>query len=307
MKSLLSFVFTVLCSYLIAQPTIERANMITLGSKMDIAVGGSVNPGKAGANQTWDFSTHKVSPGGSISFVDPKNTPFSSLVKDANFTYKISLPTGNRYIYFKMSDTKFEQLLNNFDSSANFSKSSYLDDPKIDFTFPMKFKDSIADSWKRGDGVTGTSIRVYDGYGTLKTPYGTYDSVIRIKSMSGGGPWSYNWYHAKPFYPIFSLDNENNTTFCLTKIVTSTKDDVASVKARISVYPNPVNGILNINTINNLKNIKSVYVRDMIGRISMVLPTQTTSINTESLSDGVYFLIVDSQEGHATEKFVVKH
>lgn len=46
----------------LAQPTLTAANNPQIGDHVVITTGNLVNPGSAGANQTWDFSTAVASP-----------------------------------------------------------------------------------------------------------------------------------------------------------------------------------------------------------------------------------------------------
>ena len=58
----------------------------------------------------------------------------------------------------------------------------------------------------------------------------------------------------------------------------------------ISIYPNPTNGILNIAISSELAGNTSIEVYDAIGKlvIKEVLTSETTTINTSKLTDGIY-------------------
>ncbi|WP_081988247.1 T9SS type A sorting domain-containing protein [Psychroserpens jangbogonensis] len=75
----------------------------------------------------------------------------------------------------------------------------------------------------------------------------------------------------------------------------------------ISIYPNPVRGILNIKHSANII-LDKALLYDVRGRlISKVDLKNTTSINTNQLHSGVYFIKIDDTKGNTlTKKFIVE-
>ena len=81
-------------------------------------------------------------------------------------------------------------------------------------------------------------------------------------------------------------------------------DDV--LDADISVYPNPVNSVLNI-SLN--KNISDILLIDMLGRLveqQQVCGQSKIQINMDTYSNGIYLLRFVSQDGQITTKKVIK-
>ena len=72
---------------------------------------------------------------------------------------------------------------------------------------------------------------------------------------------------------------------------------------QFTLYPNPVNDILNFNSKENLE-IQSAEVYNMLGQIVISVPNATKSINVSSLTKGSYFVKVNTEKGSATSKFV---
>ena len=67
----------------------------------------------------------------------------------------------------------------------------------------------------------------------------------------------------------------------------------------ISIYPNPTNGILNISIPSELADNTSIEVYDAIGKlvIKETLSTETTTINTTKLTDGIYvFKVINNNQ-----------
>lgn len=89
-------------------------------------------------------------------------------------------------------------------------------------------------------------------------------------------------------------------------IVTSSNlrnDDYLSNK--FSVYPNPVNNVININNSENAL-INEVTITDINGRTIKNVNSNVsqTEINVSELNTGVYFLKINSDIGNAIKKFV---
>lgn len=74
-------------------------------------------------------------------------------------------------------------------------------------------------------------------------------------------------------------------------------------KNNFSIYPNPVNNVLNV-TMKNEININSVSITDLNGRVILLSNSSNTSIDVSNLSSGVYFVSIETNEGKGTSKFV---
>lgn len=73
------------------------------------------------------------------------------------------------------------------------------------------------------------------------------------------------------------------------------------VNNSVKIYPNPVKDILNITTIDNSE-IISVKIYDLQGKL--ILETTTTSIDTNDLTSGLYFVNILTEKGRLTKKFI---
>ena len=74
-----------------------------------------------------------------------------------------------------------------------------------------------------------------------------------------------------------------------------------------SVYPNPVNDILNINSKNSIE-VQSIDIYDMLGQIIIAVPnaTSVTKVDVSKLATGNYFLIMNTDKGSSNMKFIKK-
>jgi len=73
-------------------------------------------------------------------------------------------------------------------------------------------------------------------------------------------------------------------------------------KNNFSIYPNPVNNVLNI-SVKNEMTINSLSITDLNGRV-VSTSSSSTSIDVSNLSSGVYFVSIETNEGKGTSKFV---
>ena len=73
-------------------------------------------------------------------------------------------------------------------------------------------------------------------------------------------------------------------------------------KNNFSIYPNPVNNVLNI-SVKNEMTINSLTITDLNGRV-VSSSSSSTSIDVSNLSSGVYFVSIETNEGKGTSKFV---
>lgn len=84
----------------------------------------------------------------------------------------------------------------------------------------------------------------------------------------------------------------------------STKDNVLS--QGISIYPNPTNSVININSSNSNIAIKNVSLINVIGK-TVYSSASTKAINVSNFSKGLYILKIEAQDGGvATKKVIVK-
>lgn len=83
--------------------------------------------------------------------------------------------------------------------------------------------------------------------------------------------------------------------------------NIFDLRPNIDLFPNPTHSILNINTSSNIY-IKSIKIYDSRGNLVLVKRDNNKEdllkIDVSSLSQGVYYTYIDSEEGIAIEKFI---
>lgn len=141
-----------------------------------------LDAGSSGENISWDFSNLNGISSEFRSVIEncPDNincSPFSN-------SDKINFFEGeDSYTYFSLSNNEFLELGSY--SIAN-GKNTY-SDTKITYKFPITYGQTYEDTFyasyefATAGNSAGTQTLTVDGYGTLKTPAGTFTPVLRIK------------------------------------------------------------------------------------------------------------------------------
>lgn len=73
--------------------------------------------------------------------------------------------------------------------------------------------------------------------------------------------------------------------------------------AQISLYPNPVQGLLNI-TLPSSVQLESATMYDLLGKATTMVVGENNTLNTSNLSSGVYILKLETNQGTLTKKVI---
>lgn len=80
------------------------------------------------------------------------------------------------------------------------------------------------------------------------------------------------------------------------------KEDSSFIHS-ISVYPNPTNGKINLKGIDGML-VKNAYLLDPQGRVVRQIEDVENEILVSDLSNGIYFVKIESEQGETTVKFI---
>jgi hypothetical protein len=77
-------------------------------------------------------------------------------------------------------------------------------------------------------------------------------------------------------------------------------------ESSVSLYPNPVQNILNIE--NTASNLSKIHIYDLNGRLlqNHALPTNEVSLDVSQLNSGVYLVVLENEMGHQISRKIVK-
>jgi hypothetical protein len=156
----------------------------------------------------------------------------------------------------------------------------------------------------------GTKTIYWDGTDALGNivPDGTYK--IHIESDTYSGSYYYkiadlHWFISfTKSGTIYSANSGTQWSINWTPSATTAIED-QSTKSDFSIYPNPSQGIFNF-TSNEVNNIK---VYNVLGEIVYEEKTKSelnvTTINLSFLTNGIYYISINSKSGFKTQKIIL--
>jgi hypothetical protein len=295
-----------------------------------------VQPGPAGASQTWNFSSLVID-------TVPASITYDDL---ANQTFAADFPNGNMVLAdgsggFTILESNANALTLHGINNSTLGSIPYTD-AQILMNFPVSFgaanvnNDAFAASYTLlGFPVTrsGTSSTVADAYGTLILPGGTFNNVLRVKTTSSindatplGATTTdqvdYKWYDANNKNYLLTISVTTTVAPILgttvTKVVAVLDNPTASGLSErrndignISVFPNPASDhfLLNIDLKKSGKYTLSVFSAD--GRImmndsdvNMLAGRQNRSLDISAFPEGIYLLCVAGEDASQTIRFI---
>ena len=350
---------------LAAQITIGTSDMPNSGDSVLISVTTSIDTNyvdSTGANYTWDYSTLIPNFQRYEKFDSPLTfpVPFNFLFNPLNTSYGnennilTSLPVPGvtldmAYDFLKESSSKFRQIGAGYTINGIPLPFLYSSDDII-YNFPMNYLDTDSCDYKFGlpipsigyYGSEGHRVNVVDGWGTLITPFGTFNT-LRVKSTIaaidtvaldavGFGTdipqplrYEFKWLATAMQIPVLKIDaSDIFGTFTITNVEYQDTiipgvpqlsiADVSNNNFNSSLYPNPAvdNTILQY-TLSEKSNVK-ISLTDIVGKTISVIADESQNAGTFqkqinvselNLSDGVYFVILQTNSGKAVHRIVV--
>lgn len=294
----------------------------------------NINPGTAGANQTWDFSNlvlhSKVS---SESWVAPSTTTYSILFSASSVSFK---DVGEVWVFYTASDSTLvlDGKGTSYTGGVNYSDNQII--YRYPFTYGNKVSDKLSTKYKVSVPSStnmkryGTSYTEADGYGTLKLPAGiTINNALRVKhtatvvdTVEGFSPFAALLYNVMTQTTYYWFDNINKVPVFKINIYTNVPnsagyfpsgtwvymlDALVSAKnisnnSNIQIYPNPAKDVLNITAEKN----STVDIYSVSGQLikSMKLEVMNNQINISGFNAGVYTVKVSNDKEVIHSKFI---
>lgn len=292
--------------------------------------------GNAGAAQTWDFSSYSFPSASSSSYVNPFTaygysnfttcTDALRAVNGATTSFTFDKLSGNVYSLIGLSQTGPQ-------ANTIIVYDNYQDIYRFPMTFGNAFTDDFHGTADYGSGVTlgrgGSITALVDGYGTLKTPAGTFTNTLRIKLTQtltdtfyiSGSPYdeqetntvSYNWVaQSHPGLTLMNISSGQGPFQAIDYAfyvdgTTTGIDEMANDKIQFSIFPNPSNGIIHLNFAEYLPNA-TISLFDVTGR--EVYTKQVTDISetiqVQEMPSGIYLLKVSSENLSVSRRVVIE-
>ncbi len=306
MKNKITAIFILYQFIILAQPILNFTDINFTSSVNRF----TANPlllttGGNGASQTWDYSNLVLTPITPSQATVETTAPFISTFSTSNLIVKNTTGSNNLYIYFLLSNSKLELL--GISNSTNIIV-DFSPNPLTQFEFPLTFNSTISDSYSTiNDPTQNNPFTIkYDAYGTLITPFGTFNNVFRTKKLDGIFP-EYNWYEQNSnkalLSVIFGSTGINSVTFYQHNTLNTTKLEINEIK----IYPNPAKNLIQVSYELNQNEVLSYKVNDILGR--KVLSGQAENnaiINITELMQGEYVLEFKNIDGYVIRKKFIK-
>ncbi len=321
----------------IAQPTLTAATNnpvagdVYYGYSVDTA---GVNKGAAGASITWDFSSVVRNDSDTTSYFTCTATPYCDSFAGSN----IVMYDGSDYAYGITSSTGLE-LIGAYSSGTYVHLSNHNTVLKFPLTYGTTYTDTFAaqlDIFGATMYLSGTSTFTCDAWGTITTPFGTFNNALRVRHVEitkdsldfMGMPdvnvsqtESYSWYVAGFHSPLMTINYDTSGTGTLyvsdakyyRGMMTTAVKDIASKATTLNVYPNPAtdNVTFGFDIIGTPAAINLV-VCDATGRVvntingtNLKAGNNEVSINVNNLPAGMYIVRLQGEGAAASARFSV--
>lgn len=320
MKKLILSFFMAIPAMVFAQPTLQAFSPVF---GITINVHDISNPIPSGyptsGNHIWDFSQASLQPLFSISLVDPSTTPYINDFPSANFAQTInSGPTPVAYFYGVISPDSLYGLgaRSTMIPTANLT---YLN-PNVSFRFPMNYQDQISDVSIDDMGDTEIDQRTYAGWGSVITPFGTYNDVVLLvdrefDSLVVYSLTKYVWASSVNLNTIIEIDSSDGSgSVYEIPVISSIPSAKIQEKNNYSIQPNPVQDQhFSIRFSGQTNSNLEIKVFSTDGRECQVPMTKSQfqggtefTLNTSSINKGIYLVKINMNNEIRIEKIVVE-
>lgn len=296
-----------------AQPApVLNQQLPDIGFSAPIYIGLNItSAGGGGANVEWDFSFQSTFNFlGYLEYTGIAGTEFVVDFPTCNLVARRRIGGDTTYTYYTDFGSYVEIYGENMGAPVS---NTFTNDKKLLWEFPMNYGDSLIDTWQSLSSA-GTVKRYYDGYGTLKTNFYTFNKVARIKNVDSflfGANWventSYTWYTTDALLPVAHFEN-NSQQMTILRMFPVSVENTVEANTTVSFAPNPFREQTTLFIDNAVPGTK-LTITNAIGQVVMQqdVTGKTTTINRGSLSSGIYFYHVQGKDGIAAKgKLVIE-
>jgi serine protease len=172
----------------------------------------------------------------------------------------------------------------------------------------------IGDEVAAFDGNVMTGAMYINSKNTFENELAVFSTLINGQGYEEGNPitfkvWSENNIVATDFTMEAIFDSYVSDVYPdedgKYSIINITKGSIENMEETIFVYPNPVTGILNINSNYKISNVKVLnYIGQIIDNINIT--GMKVIINTSSYNSGIYFIQIKTEKGISTQKIIIE-
>ncbi|WP_235297342.1 T9SS type A sorting domain-containing protein [Portibacter marinus] len=365
MRNLIALLALVYVNVMVGQLTYTSELHVQIGDLIEFQVNNIVDPETdfelTGENVEWDYADLVSQRFDSVRFVDPNESGYRSAYCLANFIFFNCQERFNDVtnIAVKASDSlgiegfRTENIVRHFLQSKEQYSETMLGvsvdfngtlvpigiefiNPDTIYQFPFTYnsKDSSTSRLELDLGLIGLDVSFsrnrrrinhVDGYGSLKTPAGSYNEVLKMKTLifnsdttyydtvrivTTSNEIEYKWFakgFADPVLQVWGL--RVNDSELLGEVRWQSMAETSSVShqvfdTEILVSPNPFNEMIQVTSVNKLKEFNLLDVNGHSVFSSEVNGLYQYHISTPDLDAGIYFLIVSTEKGNKLQKVI---
>jgi hypothetical protein len=313
---------------LFAQPTLTsgqlnpRPGEVYLSHSMDTTLSTTITTGP----QTWNFSTLATINLDTIAYLACAATPYCDSFPGSNlasYDYQAA-----QYNYLDTSTTRLS-IIGGYFAPDYAHITGHWDMAYYPLTLGSTHRDTF-DANQNSGGLYffhhERDSMVYDSYGTLILPGGTYTNVVRVHTFqyshdsSTFSPVSdalvetYNWYTAGFHNPLltYTVDTSSSSNYAgyYTRNTLGLKPIVTGIN-NLNVYPNPATDVLNV-SFTLMSPSASATLTDMAGRNIVTIAEEQMknganelTISTANIAPGMYLLHLQTTDASIVRKVVI--
>ena len=350
MKTKFTLLFTFACSIILnAQIVITPADMPVANDTFRISTASNsvnFNFAATGTTYNWDFSNLTAASQKMESYVPLSATPLiyrlvfnstiASIARERPDMQVAVISLTNGFDFFKKSATDYRQT--GFGSEIQgISLPVQFQSPDILYKFPVNFgnSDSCDSKWNVNIpnlGYLGEKkhrVNEVDGWGTVKTPYGTFNclriksTVLQIDSFHYDSiplPFpaipqnyiEYYWLAKNIGFPILKATVRLAATTVeyidSIKVFAGIAEDKASNNDLV-IFPNPTTDLLNINFLTNISEKFTIRIFSTDGKELLNKSYNSINkivINTNNLEKGIYFVTATMADKVITKQLIIR-
>lgn len=361
-KIILSYFFLCLSIFAFGQITITNNDMPIPGMLPRFSLPDSVSLLQAdinqtGINQTWDFSFFQPEFQRVDTFITLSVAGSLYAASFSGATVVKSIPVGagggggpmgisisSGFDFFKTTTTEFQKMGSGGTTSLAPFPLSLVNNPKdIVYHFPMNFGDKDTSDSEAILNIPGivylrqrqTRINDVDGWGTVTTPFNSYDA-LRVKTeLTGEDSISYNGFNFNQTRPLrveykWLSNNEKVPVLTITAVAppfggpavvnnanyrdTAQNVPYVGIEAiqtlNTKMYPNPSNSMVNIEWETILGKDASISIYDFNGQLihqQVIDNNQQLILNTQSFASGKYIVNISGEKQQFSGTLIVSH
>ena len=342
MKTTILSLSTILFMALGFSQTINSTNIVNMGDTIynAIDVSPSVSIGSAGTGNNWNFSSLLANQRDTLVFSDPSSVACAS-TSFSGASYKFVQDTNFGFLQKSSSSLQLLGLSNGTICVASQDSETVIEFPSSygssfnDVAVTQTVVSGAAAGYPAVDSIrvnsTTTIISNFDASGTATTPMGIFScirqnlerrttSLIYAKISGFWNPsplltqndtaYSHQYWsdatNAK--YPLISydIDASGSLTGQIVWMMRYAANPSFGIDEnetlKVSVFPNPANDFI---TINTEEVIEKITILDVSGKTVFSQEKGLNKrINIQHLPSGVYFLTVESSKSVGTTKFI---